>query len=76
MAFAVGTYPELAAESIPPETVTSQDIVSGILIDKGTTVVDGVKHIDFTQVGYLWIGAAVISFILPLFNWKKRQKAL
>ena len=55
---------------------STQDIVSGILIDKGTTVVEGVKHIDFTQVGYLWIGAAVISFILPLFNWKKRQKAL
>ena len=55
---------------------STQDIVSGILIDKGTTVVDGVKHIDFTQVGYLWIGAAIISFILPLFNWKKRQKAL
>ena len=55
---------------------STQDIISGILIDKGTTVVDGVKHIDFTQVGYLWIGAAIISFILPLFNWKKRQKAL
>ena len=55
---------------------STQDIVSGILIDKGTTVVEGVKHIDFTQVGYLWIGAAIISFILPLFNWKKRQKAL
>ena len=55
---------------------STQDIVSGILIDKGTTVVDGVKHIDFTQVGYLWIGAAIVSFILPLFNWKKRQKAL
>ena len=55
---------------------STQDIVSGILIDKGTTVVDGVKHIDFTQVGYLWIGAAVISFLLPLLNWKKRQQAL
>ena len=55
---------------------STQDIISGILIDKGTTVVEGVKHIDFTQVGYLWIGAAIISFILPLFNWKKRQKAL
>lgn len=54
---------------------STQDIISGILIDKGTTVVDGVKHIDFTQVGYLWIGAAIISFILPLFNWKKRQTA-
>ena len=60
---------------------STQDIVSGILIDKGTTEVlneagEMVKHIDFTQVGYLWIGAAIISFILPLFNWKKRQKAL
>lgn len=54
---------------------STQDIISGILIDKGTTVVEGVKHIDFTQVGYLWIGAAIISFILPLFNWKKRQTA-
>ena len=54
---------------------STQDIISGILIDKGTTVVEGVKHIDFTQVGYLWIGAATISFILPLFNWKKRQTA-
>ena len=54
---------------------STQDIISGILIDKGTTIVDGVKQIDFTQVGYLWIGAAVISFILPLFNWKKRQTA-
>lgn len=55
---------------------STQDIISGILIDKGTTVVEGVKHIDFTQVGYLWIGAAIISFILPLFNWKKKQQAL
>ena len=54
---------------------STQDIISGILIDKGTTIVDGLKQIDFTQVGYLWIGAAVISFILPLFNWKKKQQA-
>ena len=52
---------------------STQDIISGILIDKGTTVVEGVKHIDFTQVGYLWIGAAVISFILPLFRSEERR---
>lgn len=54
---------------------TAQETVSGILIDKGTTVVDGVKHIDFTNVGYFWIGAAIISLLLPLFNWKKKQQA-
>ena len=54
---------------------STQDIISGILIDKGTTIVDGVKQIDFTQVGYLWIGAAIISLLLPLFNWKKKQQA-
>ena len=27
-------------------------------------------------VGYLWIGAAIISFILPLFNWKRKQQAI
>ena len=59
---------------------STQDIVSGILIDKNTTEVlneagEVVKQIDFTQVGYLWIGAAIISLLLPLFNWKKKQQA-
>ena len=55
---------------------STQDIVSGILIDNNTTIVDGVKVIDFGPVGYLWIGAAFISLILPLFNWKRKKQEI
>jgi OPA family sugar phosphate sensor protein UhpC-like MFS transporter len=60
---------------------STQDIISGILIDKNTTeVLNGagemVKSIDFGPVGMLWIGASIISFILPLFNWKRKQQAI
>jgi OPA family sugar phosphate sensor protein UhpC-like MFS transporter len=57
---------------------STQDIISGILIDGNTTVVrkgflDTDKVIDFGPVGYLWIGAAIIAVILPLFNWKRKK---
>lgn len=71
---------------------STQDIISGILID-ANTVVDKVatlvvengqtvvtmvdqKSYDFGPVGYLWIGAAIISLILPLFNWKRKQQQI
>ena len=53
---------------------STQDIVSGVLIDKGTSIVDGVKVIDFGPVGYLWIASATISLILPLFIKKRKQQ--
>ena len=53
---------------------STQDIVSGVLIDKGTTIVDGAKVIDFGPVGYLWIASATISLILPLFIKKRKQQ--
>ena len=53
---------------------STQDIVSGVLIDKGTSIVDGAKVIDFGPVGYLWIASATISFILPLFIKKRKQQ--
>lgn len=31
---------------------------------------------DFTYVSLFWVGAAVISFILPIFNCKKRQQEI
>lgn len=55
---------------------STQDIISGVLIDNNTTIVDGVKVIDFGPVGYLWIGAAFISLILPLFNWKRKKQEI
>jgi OPA family sugar phosphate sensor protein UhpC-like MFS transporter len=55
---------------------STQDIISGMLIDKNTTIIDGAKVIDFGPVGYLWIGAAIISFILPLFNMKRKPQEI
>ncbi len=49
------------------------NIISGWLIDGKATIdaVTGDKIYDFTAVKIFWIGAAVISFILPLFIKKK-----
>lgn len=49
-----------------------QDVASGWLIDNNITMVDGVKHYDFTAVGIFWLGAAVISFLLPLLNMRHK----
>jgi MFS transporter, OPA family, sugar phosphate sensor protein UhpC len=51
-----------------------QDIVSGLLIQKNKTIVDGVVHYNFTQISYLWIGAAIISFLLTLLVWNAKAK--
>jgi len=51
-----------------------QDIVSGSLIQKNKTIVDGIVHYNFTQISFLWIGAATISFLLALLVWKAKAK--
>ena len=51
-----------------------QDITSGLLIQYNTTVVDGVDVYDFGPVSLFWLAAALISFILPVLNWKKMKK--
>lgn len=50
-----------------------QDVVSGKLIDANITIVDGVKHYDFSKVAIFWIAAAVISFLLPLLNIRHKR---
>ena len=55
-----------------------QDVVSGTLIDRNLTVVvnelgETVRHYDFHQVALCWIGASVISFLLPVLNWKRKK---
>lgn len=50
-----------------------QDIISGILIDSRATIVDGVTHYDFSAAAYFWLGASIISFTLPIINWKKKS---
>jgi OPA family sugar phosphate sensor protein UhpC-like MFS transporter len=55
------------------------NVISGWLID-GQALRDEVTgeivRYDFTYVSLFWVGAAVISFILPIFNWKKRQQEI
>lgn len=50
-----------------------QDITSGLLIQYNTTVVDGVDVYDFGPVSWFWLAAALISFILPVVNWRKMK---
>lgn len=53
-----------------------QDIASGYLIEGNmqhtAEVADAVY--DFTPVSVFWLAAALISFLLPVFNWKKMMK--
>ena len=51
-----------------------QDITSGLLIQYNTTVVDGMDVYDFGPVSWFWLAAALISFILPVLNWKKMKQ--
>ena len=49
-----------------------QNIVTGLLLDSNT--VNGVH--DFTYVSWFWLGAAVISCLLPILNWKRKQQVI
>ena len=60
-----------------------QDVVSGWLIDKNMTIVESVnslgevvqdKTYDFSSAAIFWIGASIMSFLLPILNWGKRVK--
>ena len=52
-----------------------QDVISGWLIERGTTTLaDGSREYDFTWATIFWIGASIISFLLPLLNWKYGKK--
>ena len=52
-----------------------QDVVSGILIDNMATrnAAGEIVQYDFSYVSWFWIGAAVISFLLPILNWRRKQ---
>ena len=54
------------------------NIISGWLID-GQAVRDEISgeiiSYDFSYVSIFWVLAAAIAFILPIFNWNKKQKA-
>ena len=50
-----------------------QDITSGYLIQGFMTTTDGVDYYDFTPVACFWVVASVVSFVLPVVNWKKMK---
>ena len=47
-----------------------QDQISGLLIEHGTTVIDGIRHYDFSNVIVLWIGSSIVSLILASSLWR------
>ena len=63
-----------------------QEKVSGFLVNSNITeevvkvaneagemVEQTVKHYDFSEAAIFWIGASVISFLLPILNWRKKK---
>lgn len=60
-------------------TIGVQNIVSGLLIDRFSVqkqvltdgVLQTVTEYNFVPVAIFWLSAVLISFLLPVFNWKR-----
>ena len=50
-----------------------QDITSGYLIQYNTEQIAGADVYDFGPVSWFWLSAALVSFVLPVLNWKKMK---
>ena len=63
-------------------TIGVQNIISGQLVDRFTVqtvkVVDGISQTvteyNFVPVAIFWLSAVIISFMLPVLNWKKLKR--
>ncbi len=54
-----------------------QNVVTGLLLDNH--IVEGANGAmvhDFTYVSWFWLGAAIISFMLPVLNWRRKQQVI
>jgi OPA family sugar phosphate sensor protein UhpC-like MFS transporter len=51
-----------------------QEQVSGLLIQHGMTVVDGVRHYDFTHAIGFWVGCSVLATVLSASLWRTRLR--
>ena len=51
-----------------------QNVVTGVLLDKYPRIINaaGAEVHDFHLVSWFWLGAAIISFLLPVLNWKRK----
>jgi OPA family sugar phosphate sensor protein UhpC-like MFS transporter len=50
-----------------------QNVVTGLLMDGGNAAAGA--H-DYTYVRWFWLGAAIISFMLPVLNWRRKQQEI
>jgi OPA family sugar phosphate sensor protein UhpC-like MFS transporter len=62
----VGVFSYLAA--------AIQENVSGVLIDRGVTMVGGVRHYDFDAPIAFWVGCSVVSAVLSATLWRVRAR--
>jgi OPA family sugar phosphate sensor protein UhpC-like MFS transporter len=51
-----------------------QDTVSGLLIDKGRVVAEGLTTYDFQPMLMFWIGSALLSILLTLAVWNVKPR--
>lgn len=51
-----------------------QERVSGLLIGQGTTMVDGVRHYDFSRAVFFWLGCSVVSLALATSLWRTKVR--
>jgi len=52
-----------------------QNVVTGLLLD-GMSVKDAsgaITEYNFTYVAWFWFASAVIAFVLPVLNWRRKQ---
>ncbi|MBO4427901.1 MAG: MFS transporter [Bacteroidales bacterium] len=53
-----------------------QNVVTGLILDKNIIEVNGAQVHDFTYASWFWLGAACISFLLPVLNWRRKQQVI
>ncbi|MBL8521758.1 MAG: MFS transporter [Betaproteobacteria bacterium] len=51
-----------------------QEKISGRLIEDGITMVNGVRHYDFSAAIHFWIGASLVSLVFATSLWRTRLR--
>jgi OPA family sugar phosphate sensor protein UhpC-like MFS transporter len=52
----------------------TQELISGNLIEQGTTIIDGIHYYDFSKPIMFWIGCSVLSLFLAASLWKAKVR--
>ena len=50
-----------------------QNVVTGLILDNNIT--EAGVH-DYTYASWFWLGAAIISFLLPVLNWNRKKQEI